>query len=72
MLTKMMNAVFGCGTPATVFNHHARDARRAVLAGSARARVYVVLPGLCREFSYDWQGNEGCRIPTEETCSILW
>ena len=65
MLTKMINAVFGCRHSRYSFPITMRtNARRSTVA---RTGTYVVCLDCGREFAYDWQEMKVTAIPSKKT-----
>lgn len=69
MLTKMMNAVFGCRHPRYSFPITMRaNARRGTVA---RTGTYVVCLDCGREFSYDWQEMKIAELQSKKAARSL-
>jgi hypothetical protein len=70
MLTKMMEAVFGCRHSRYSFPITIRaNAHRT--ASPARAGTYVVCLDCGREFAYDWQAMRVTENPSKRTARSL-
>jgi hypothetical protein len=69
MLTKMMNAVFGCRHSRYSFPITMRTKSR--LGTAVRTGTYVVCLDCGREFNYDWQEMKVAEFQPKKTAAAL-
>ena len=66
MLTKMINAMFGCRHARYSFPITMKSARRGTVS---RTGTYVVCLDCGREFAYDWQEMRVAELPYAKAAS---